>query len=167
MTKTLLVLRHGKSSWQHPALADHDRPLNARGRRDAPRMGRLLRAEGLTPDRIVSSTAVRAHATAELVAEAAGCSAPVLAAPALYLAGPETILDVAASTGGDAGKLLVVGHNPGLEALLTALAGRVVVMPTAALAALRIDVPSWSALTRATPARWVSQWLPRDLPAEP
>ena len=68
--KTLLVLRHAKSSWNDPALDDHERPLNKRGRRDAPRMGALVREYGLIPDLVISSDAVRARLTAEAVAEA-------------------------------------------------------------------------------------------------
>jgi len=59
--KTLLILRHAKSSWKHPELSDHDRPLNKRGKRDAPIIGKLLRKKGLVPDVIFSSTAVRAN----------------------------------------------------------------------------------------------------------
>jgi phosphohistidine phosphatase len=69
--KTLLVLRHAKSSWHDPALDDHDRPLNKRGQQDGPRMGELVREHRLTPDVIISSDAVRARLTAEAVAEAA------------------------------------------------------------------------------------------------
>ena len=69
--KTLLLLRHAKSSWDNSELADHDRPLNGRGRRDAPRMGQLLAQHDLTPDLIVTSAARRAATTAELVALAA------------------------------------------------------------------------------------------------
>jgi phosphohistidine phosphatase len=63
--KSLLILRHAKSSWKHPELTDHDRPLNNRGKRDASRMGEILRSEYLIPEAIISSTAARAHVTAE------------------------------------------------------------------------------------------------------
>ena len=68
--KSVLILRHAKSSWKDPDLTDHDRPLNKRGKGDAPRMGRLLKSEHLVPDTIISSTAIRAQATAEAVAKA-------------------------------------------------------------------------------------------------
>jgi phosphohistidine phosphatase len=70
--KSILILRHAKSSRKDPDLTDHDRPLNKRGKRDAPRMGRLLRKENLVPDIIISSTAMRARATAQAVAKASG-----------------------------------------------------------------------------------------------
>ena len=70
--KTLLILRHAKSSWKDPALADHDRPLNKRGKSDAPRMGALMRQLGLIPELILSSTAKRAYITAEAAADESG-----------------------------------------------------------------------------------------------
>ena len=138
--QTLLVLRHGKSSWKEPGLTDHERPLNGRGRRDAPRMGRLLRAEGLAPERIVSSTAVRARMTAELVADAVGYGGAVEQADALYLADAQAVVGVLRAVGGAASRLLVVGHNPGLEELVAGLTARAVTLPTAALAHIRLDV---------------------------
>ena len=70
--KILTLVRHAKSSWKDTSLRDRDRPLNKRGQKAAPRMGRLLREEGLAPDRILSSTAVRARTTAWAAAEACG-----------------------------------------------------------------------------------------------
>jgi phosphohistidine phosphatase len=70
--KTLLILRHGKSSWKFPDLPDHDRPLNSRGKRDAPLIGRKLAEEGMVPDVVISSSATRAHATAKKAAKASG-----------------------------------------------------------------------------------------------
>ena len=70
--KTLLMLRHAKSSWKDGSLSDHDRPLNERGKRDAPRMGQILKEQALVPELIISSTAKRARKTAAKMAEAAG-----------------------------------------------------------------------------------------------
>ena len=161
--RTLLILRHGKSSWKHPGLADHDRPLNKRGLRDAPRMGRLLRDEDLVPDRIVSSTAVRARATAELVAGELGYRGTVERSRDLYLASVPDIIRVLANDGGDAARLLVVGHNPGLEELVAALTGGYAALPTAALARVDLELDAWSNLTGSTPARLVNLWRPREL----
>ncbi len=161
--QTLLILRHGKSSWKHPGLADHDRPLNKRGLRDAPRMGRLLRGEDLVPDRIVSSTAVRARATSELVADQLGYRGTVECSRDLYLASAPGIIRVLGNVGGDASRLLVVGHNPGLEELVAALTGSFVALPTAALAQVDLDVDVWSELTTSTRGRLVNLWRPREL----
>ncbi|MFG0335704.1 MAG: SixA phosphatase family protein, partial [Maioricimonas sp. JB049] len=82
--KTLLLMRHAKSSWADPSKADHDRPLNARGKRDAPRMGQWLLEQNLVPDRIVSSTARRARKTASRVASGCGYTAEIVHERALY-----------------------------------------------------------------------------------
>ena len=92
--KTLLVLRHAKSSWKHSELADHDRPLNERGRRDAPRVGMFVTDAGLVPDLILSSTAKRARSTAEEVAACCAYDSEVVLEPRLYLADPTTIVDI-------------------------------------------------------------------------
>jgi phosphohistidine phosphatase len=76
--KSVLILRHAKSSWKHPELADHDRPLNRRGKRDAPLMGRLLKKEDLVPEIIISSTATRARSTAEAVAKSSGYKGEII-----------------------------------------------------------------------------------------
>ena len=92
--KTLLILRHAKSSWKDASLADHDRPLNKRGKRDAPRMGRLLQEQDLVPDRIISSTAKRARNTAKAVAKACNCKDKVELTSEFYHAGPGAYLAV-------------------------------------------------------------------------
>ena len=76
--KSVLILRHAKSSWKHPDVSDHDRPLNKRGKRDAPRMGELLQDKHLVSDFIVSSTTKRAHSTAKALAKAAGYKGDIL-----------------------------------------------------------------------------------------
>src|SRR6266545_2343824 len=114
--KTLLVLRHAKSSWEQPSLDDHTRPLNARGERDAPRMGRLVRAEHLAPDLMISSDAARARATAEAMAEAARYSGTIRLEPRLYHASASEIIDVLRTEiDEDVATVMIVGHNPGLE----------------------------------------------------
>lgn len=161
--KTLLILRHAKSSWKRPDLDDHDRPLNARGRRDAPRMGALLRRRGLTPDLVVSSTAVRARTTAEQVAEESGYGGQVTLDRRLYLAAPEALVDVVGSLGGGAARVLVVGHNPGLEDLLARLTGAAEALPTAALAQVALPIAAWRELRASTRGRLVALWRPKEL----
>ena len=106
-----MVLRHAKSSWNDPALDDHERPLNKRGRRDAPRMGELVREYGLIPDVILSSDAVRARLTAEAVAEAARYAGEILLDPHLYLACPADIHSLLTTVRENAGTVMIVGHN--------------------------------------------------------
>jgi phosphohistidine phosphatase len=116
--KTLLVLRHAKSSWSDPARDDYQRPLNKRGRRDGPRMGELVREYGLIPDLVISSDAVRARLTAEAMAEAARYAGEVLLDQHLYLASPADILSLLRTVRENADTVMIVGHNPGLEELV-------------------------------------------------
>ncbi|MYG49370.1 MAG: histidine phosphatase family protein, partial [Gemmatimonadales bacterium] len=127
--KTLLILRHAKSSWDHPGLRDHDRPLNPRGRRDAPRMGRFMAERDLVPDRIVSSTAVRARTTAELAAAEFGAGVEIETTYDLYGASPDGYVEVAEAMGGTAERLMLVGHNPGITSLVWHLTGEGEYMP--------------------------------------
>jgi phosphohistidine phosphatase len=129
---TLLVFRHGKAE-PGEGLADDQRELAPRGRKAARKMGELARAQGLLPQRILSSTAVRTRETVELFLEGADCSAPVEYLRSLYLAEPHAYLTALAEHAGGATRVMLVGHNPGLEDLVRELTGEIVSLPTAAL----------------------------------
>jgi len=161
--KSLLVLRHAKSSWKNPALDDHDRPLKKRGRRAAPRLGRLLLTENLVPNEVLCSTAVRAVETAQLVTEACGYRGRVNALRELYLATPEAHVDALREHGAAAERVLLVGHNPGLEQLVQGLSGRVVELPTAALVVIRLPIEGWGATRLDGRGEIVQSWTPRSL----
>ena len=161
--KTLLVLRHAKSSWSDGDLDDHDRPLNGRGLRAAPRMGVLLAEQGLAPDIILPSTAVRARTTAELVSEAAGLSCEIAPTRELYLAAPRVYLSRLAELPEHIRLPMVVGHNPGLEALVERLTGEDLRMPTAALAVVELEGDTWPAAAERASGRLVRHWYPREL----
>lgn len=161
--KTLLILRHAKSSWKRAESSDHDRPLNSRGKRAAPRMGKLLKQEKLVPDAILSSTAERARATAEAAAEACGYEGMLQLSLDLYLAEPETYVQVLHGVGDDCERVMVVGHNPGLEQLLDALTQEGDVLPTAALAQVELPIKRWRDLDSDTEGTLVNLWRPREL----
>jgi phosphohistidine phosphatase len=163
MMKTLLLLRHAKSSWKHPELADHDRPLNKRGKRTAPLMGALLQDEDLIPDLILCSSAVRAHTTALFVAKACAYAGEIKRTRKLYLAGPQAYIEVLRQMAEKHARVLVVGHNPGLEALIEALTGEAIAMPTAALAQVELSLKRWSDLDTDTECKLVNVWRPKDL----
>jgi phosphohistidine phosphatase len=159
--KTLLVLRHAKSSWDEPGLDDHERPLNTRGRRDGPSMGALIRTERLTPDIIISSDAVRARTTAEAVAHAARYGGQIMLSPQLYLAGPDEIVAVLRSVKDtDAGTVMIVGHNPGLEHLVALLTGEEESLPTAALVRIILPIERWRDLDTSTRGVLQGVWHP-------
>jgi phosphohistidine phosphatase len=161
--KNLLLLRHAKSSWKEADLEDYDRPLNKRGKRDAPRIGQLLRDERLVPDQIVSSSAKRARRTAEHVAQASGFRGETRLTNELYEAAPEQMLAVIKQTPQVHERLLLVGHNPGLEELLELLTGECRPLTTAALAWIELEIDAWADLAPGAASRLVSLWQPREL----
>lgn len=162
--KTLLLLRHAKSSWDNPTLADHDRPLNPRGKASAPIMGALILEHGLTPDLIVTSSAKRARKTAKKVAKACDYRGKIRKERALYLAGPEAYLEAIHAVGEPSPeRLMLVGHNPDMEDLVSLLTGRAERMPTAALAVIRLDVPDWRDVRFDEAGELVAVWRPREL----
>ena len=161
--KTLLVLRHAKSSWSNYQLADHDRPLKGRGKRDAPRMGQLIRSQDLVPDLIISSSARRAVSTAQLVAQECGYESEIEVTREFYHAGPETYLEHIAFLPDEVNVVMVVGHNPGVEELIEEFSSSWQRMPTAALAEIRLDLDNWSELDEDSKGELVNLWIPREL----
>lgn len=150
--KRLGLLRHAKSSWDHPRLSDFDRPLNKRGLSDAPRMGALLRERGVNPQRIISSTANRARTTAELAAgELEFAVESIRLTDELYHASAATMLDVLVTLGDGADEVVLVAHNPGITSLANriALDARIDNLPTAGFFYVQADIDSWSELTHA------------------
>ena len=148
--KTLTLLRHAKSGWDNPALRDFDRPLNARGRNAARAMGREMRRLGLGFDLILASPAARVTETLIELAQGYGGAVETRFDEALYLAPPETLLALVRAADDAEARLLVVGHNPGMEqlALLLSEAGALrdqiaVKYPTAALAEIGFAAAHW------------------------
>lgn len=160
--KRLLILRHAKSSWADSSMEDWQRPLNDRGRRDAPRAGEWLREHDLLPDLIVTSNAVRARSTAEAVAKASGYEGDIIKESALYHAAPEDVIEVLTGISDEAQSVLIVGHNPGFEDLVRKLTGESHGMPTAALFVLDLPIARWRELDLELDAALVSSWQPRD-----
>ncbi|MGK5695298.1 SixA phosphatase family protein [Streptomyces sp. URMC 128] len=166
--RRLVVLRHAKSAWPLD-VADHERPLAPRGRRDAPAAGRALAEADCLPDLALCSTAVRASRTWELAAAEWGTPPPVRFDRRLYAASPAGLLAVVHEVSAEVETLLLIGHNPGLEELVLALAGdglddtleRVrTKFPTSAIAVLSWYGTSWRALTPGT-ALLTSMTVPR------
>ena len=166
--KTLMLLRHAKSSWKEEGIADHDRPLNKRGKKTAPVMGHLILEKKLVPDLILSSTAVRARTTAEAVAEACNYKSSIEHLEELYLATAGEILFQAQSRTGDAdddsiNRLMLVAHNPGMEDLVSRLSGHPEPFPTAALAVFELGIESWRALELGVETSLLHLWRPKEL----
>jgi phosphohistidine phosphatase len=158
--KTLILMRHAKSSWDNPHQTDHDRPLNKRGRRNAPEMGARFAREQIKPDTIVTSTAVRAKETAELVMEAAQWTAPLRLFPKLYHATSMAWLEVLRELSGET--IIAFGHNPGISEFANRLTREGVSMPTAAAAFVEAEIDSWDELSFESSCRLVDYWTPKD-----
>ena len=162
--KTLLLLRHGKSSWTNTSLADHDRPLKKRGRKAAQRAGCLLSQLELVPDHILTSSAARASATAQLVTVSAKYRGEVEVEPDLYHADPSALAAIVSRVPNQFDRVLVVGHNPGLEDWLVRLVGHAAMCPTAALARIELPVDSWTDLSPDTRGTLQGLWRPKEIP---
>jgi phosphohistidine phosphatase len=164
--KTLLILRHAKSSWKDPNLPDHDRPLNKRGKHDAPRMGKLLKDEDLIPDLIISSTAARAKKTAELVAKVCKYKGEEISLDqSLYGAEPADYLKVLQELSDKDKAVLVVGHSPSVEETVEVLTGSPdVIMPTCALAHISLPIQNWAELNKQKiKGKLLKIWRPKEL----
>jgi phosphohistidine phosphatase len=161
--KTLYLMRHAKSSWKDNHLMDHERPLKKRGRKDAAAMGGLLSGKKRFPAIIYSSTAERARETAGIVAEKSGYIGEVLYDQRLYLAEPDTLVAFLHQVPDEIGCILIVGHNPGLEALTQVLSGKIVALPTATVAHLELPIEKWSAISLATRGELAHLWVPKEV----
>ena len=173
--RRILLLRHAKSSWDHSDLDDVSRPLAPRGRKAAPLIGRHISTQGLVPDLVLCSTAVRARQTLELVIaewkRAAGDDAKVDRRASFYLATVGELLSAIRRLDDEVESVMIIGHNPGMAVLADQLAATgdpeglramAAKFPTAALAVLDFETPSWKAIAPGT-GRLQSFVRPRDL----
>ena len=150
--KTLFLVRHAKSSRDEPALPDKDRPLNDRGKRDAPKMGERLAKRGVTPDLILSSPAKRALKTAQIIAKKLDYKLGDIAVDErLYATGADHLLDVIRKLGAKPKSVMLFGHNPELTDLAHHLSNEITHLPTCAVVEFTFDVKSWSTIGKAKP----------------
>lgn len=171
--KTLILLRHAKSGWDDPELRDFDRPLNAKGVRAAVMMGRKAAADGLSPERLIASPAVRVIQTLDGFREGITTLPEQEWDRRIYLASSATLLDVIRETDNVIETLMLAGHNPGLEDLILDLvaddgasplrAEVEVKFPTASLAVLQWEGDDWASLDNKAGVRLTALTRPRDL----
>jgi phosphohistidine phosphatase len=153
-----VVVRHAKSAWPED-VPDARRPLNARGRRDAPAAGRWIREHVGPVDAVVCSPATRTRQTWELIAAELGAPPSPIFDGRIYAAPLEALLAVVRGLPDDAGSALLVGHNPGVAELVAALTGEELEMKTSAIALIAV-ADSW-ADTAAGRARLIDHATPR------
>lgn len=160
--KRLLLMRHAKSSWADETL-DHDRVLNARGRRDAPRIGQVILKQFRNPSCLISSTATRCRETLARSGLLESDQATILYDRRIYHATAEQLLYVVHEIADEFETALLVGHNPGIEQFISHLIGEYVRMPTATLARLDFAVDCWRELRLDTHVDDWQVWRPKEL----
>ncbi|MEX2253741.1 MAG: histidine phosphatase family protein [Thermoleophilaceae bacterium] len=163
--KRLYLLRHAKSSWSDPSLADEERPLAPRGRKAAKKMAKELRRREIRPKLVLCSSSRRTQETLELIGSSLG-DPTIEVEVGLYGAGSDGLLARMRAVSDTVGSVLVIGHNPGLQDLALRLAPGserlVEKFPTGVLAAFELDVPNWRELGQ-TEARLAAYVVPREL----
>lgn len=145
MAKQLYLVRHAKSSWSDMSLHDFERPLNRRGLRDAPEMGRRLKQRGISPEIVLCSSALRARQTAELLLPELGVRQDsIVFKDCVYEASVEILTDLIRRQPNDCGSVMLIGHNPAIGLLAGRLADRHVErMPTCAAVCLELETDQW------------------------
>lgn len=159
--KILMLMRHAKSTWSDEYPEDFERPLNKRGLRDAPKMGRLMAEQVVTPDCIITSAARRAVDTAAAVASTSGYEGGLFVTRELYHAPANTYLELAGRQPDTVQRILMIGHNPGIGQLVEQLSGQATDMPTGAVACFDVDLQKWSDLLD-SPRTMEAFWRPRE-----
>lgn len=156
--KILYLIRHAKSSWDDPTLADHDRPLNERGKRDAPKMGERLAQRGVKADLIISSSAVRALTTAQTIAEKIGYDqARIVADRRLYGAQVSALLYLIQELDDQHVRVMLFGHNPEFTDLARFFGCEIDELPTCAVVEMTFEVDHWSEVIKQKPVKvWIS-----------
>lgn len=147
--KILYLVRHAKSSWDFPNLTDFDRPLSARGERDAPKMGQRLADKSILPDLIISSPANRAFATSQVIAKKIGYSLDkIRTQQSIYHASEGTLLKVVQNTDDTVKSLMLFGHNPGFTDFANSLAIEDIYnIPTCGIVAIKFTTNNWTEVT--------------------
>ena len=161
--KTLLLMRHAKSSWKDEHLSDHERPLKKRGRKDAKNMAKIIQKNDLVPDLILCSPAARAVETVEVIAETLGYKNEIVYSDALYMGEPSDFVEALKTVDKHMEKVMIVAHNPGLEAYLQIIDGEIESLPTAALGYLVLGIDKWKDLSFETMGDMIGYWTPKSI----
>lgn len=146
--KSLVIIRHAKSSWDNPFLNDHARPLAERGYRDAPRMAQRLKQKEIFPDAMLSSDAERAKSTALITAESLHFPKDKIQfTEKLYHASANNIINEIKKTKKETNTLFIFGHNPGFNELIEKLGGEIDNLPTAGQFGFEFDIEDWEEIS--------------------
>lgn len=163
MARRLTLMRHAKSDWANHNLSDHDRPLNERGSRTAPMLGKHFVDNHISPAVVIASTALRVRETLSFMLATWSYEPEVFYEQSLYLASAETLSSHVRGLHDDWSDVLIIGHNPGLAEFVSRLAGRPLEMPTAAAAVFTSVKESWTDAVAARKWELSAHWCPREL----
>ncbi|MFW5714412.1 MAG: SixA phosphatase family protein [Brevefilum sp.] len=161
--KTLLLMRHAKSSWKDDSLADHERPLKKRGHKDTKQIAKEILKHDLIPQLILSSTATRARETVETLTEKLNYQGQVLFSDELYMGEPQDFIKTLKEMTEDEDIVMIVAHNPGLEAYLQIVDGEIESLPTGGLGYLLLALDDWKDISLDTMGDLIGFWKPKEL----
>jgi phosphohistidine phosphatase len=161
--KKIFLMRHAKSSWKDSNIPDHDRPLKKKGEKDVKTMGKLLKSKKLGPDVILCSSAARAKETAKIFKDTIKYEGKIEYIDKLYMAEVPDLVSAIQSTPKKAKSVMVIGHNPGLEAFLQMLTGKVETLPTSTIAYISVPIDDWAELNSEVEGKLKKLWRPKDL----
>ena len=161
--KTLLLMRHAKSSWKDESLSDLERPLKKRGVKDTKRIAKVIKENNLTPDVIIFSPAVRTKETVKVLKKELDFDGKEIVADALYMGEPQAFIDALKEVNNKHNTVLVVAHNPGLEAYLQIIGGDIEAVPTGGLGYLVLVLEDWNNISLDTMGELVGFWRPKEL----
>ncbi len=161
--KTLLILRHAKASKGDPNLKDHERPLNEIGQVQIPSVAKMLTKEGLKPDLILSSTALRTRQTAELMAKVIGFSGKFIYTDELYESNMKKYFEALQDLPDESQTVMIVGHNPAHEEFLSLLTDKFESLSTGALAYVELSTNHWRELQMKPCGKLIHLWRPKEM----
>lgn len=161
--KTLLLMRHAKSSWKDESLADHERPLKKRGKKDSKLIAKVIKKKDLIPDLILCSSAVRTKETVEVLTDVLDYDGEIIYSDELYMGEPQDFVNALKDLDEKYETVLIVGHNPGLEAYLQIIDGEIEAVPTGGLGYLVLVLDDWKDISLDTMGDLIGFWKPKEL----
>ena len=161
--KRVILMRHAKSSWKDSNIPDHNRPLKKKGEKDVKGMAKMLKHKKHLPDLILCSSAERAKQTAAIFKKASSYEGKIEYSDKLYMAEVPDLLTALNNAPKKAKCVMIIGHNPGLEALLQTLTGKVETLPTSSIAYIALPISEWSDVSNEVEGKLKKLWRPKDL----
>jgi phosphohistidine phosphatase len=161
--KTLLLMRHAKSSWKDDSLADHERPLKKRGKKDAQLIAKVIEKNDLEPNLILASSSTRTRQTVNILTEEWDYQEKIIYLDELYMGEPQDFINALKTLSDEYKTVMIVAHNPGLEAYLQIIDGEIEAVPTSGLGYLVLVLDHWKDISLDTMGDLIGFWTPKEL----